>query len=669
MLEVGSIFLVVLSAASLCGLLRLKGWTFNLISFWLSALFLVVMTGYIASFFDQFGHLRFWVPVQLVMAVPLLTAAKKYGRFFLTPLPGRRFWRSWQNLDLYRKTLLAAPLLTCVFLGIANGTIVWFCSPHHWDSLTYHLPRVAYYLQNGNLHPYPANYWAQTMHPKVSSVIQAWIFLVSGRNENLFQLLQFSSYWIAMLALYGLCRGLFNRRGVSLFVALIFGLLVEVLLQASMPNNDLFITALVACVLCSLMAFRQGAVWRTLIPCSLAAGLAAGTKASFALAVPSIAVIAAWVFVSTGLTSWKDGTFRSRWPTWLIRAVLPGALAVVVVFPSGYIDNLKLYGHPLGSEQVREHHTFKGKPLRYVAKSAGRNFLRYGMDSLALECPFPSPWIAKAHDSLRRIPRKKIERAGIDLKQSHDSIYGFSYGKDCTAHEDISYWGIAGFALVFPCWIFGLFRRNQWSRFLPFCLATVLFVFCQAWGGPYDPWRGRYFIQLALFSLPMLSFAWNARWRTIRGYVSVVVALACLTAVCAVVLRPNRPLISCLNGEHETASVFNMTREQQMTANLGGLSNILSYEKKVPLQAVVGVRFPENKNEYALFGKGLTRTVIPFPADIIGTNPFTGRVDYVVYSGSDSGGAWIVRDVRTDETAEQAFEEIKKDLHGAAGSE
>lgn len=661
MAEAGSLIAVIVSAASFCALFRPKGWVFTLVSFWVAACFTVVMTGYIASALNQFGDIRWWLIFQWIPVFPLVVAAKMHGHLSL-PVPAfRTQWKRFLKLNRYRKTLLVAPLITGAFLGIANGIVVWFCTPHQWDSLTYHLPRVAYYLQYGNLDPFAANYWAQTMHPKVSSVLQAWIFLVSGRNENLFQLLQFVSYWVAMLAIYGVCRRLFARRGPALFAALTFGLLVEVLLQATTPNNDLFLTALIACILLSLVAFRRSTDWTALIPGALAAGLAAGTKASFAMVIPSLAVIAGWVFIPKGVKFLKDGTLRRRWPVRMGRAVLLALLASAVVLPAGYIDNIKLYGHPIGSESVRGHHTFKGRTFQYIAESAARNILRFGMDSLALECPYPTHWMPKIHDAIRCIPRQFIERAGIDLRQSHDSIYRFTYGKDCTAHEDISYWGITGFALAFPLWISVVFRRSQWVRFLPFAVSSVFFIFLQAWGGPYDPWRGRYFIQLAPFALPVLVLAWDARWKVVRGYIVAVVAFACFTAGSAVIFRPNRPFISILTGKHKNLSVFNKRRAEQITANIGGLYNILHYEQVVPADAVVGVRFPGNQNEYALFGEGLTRTVIPFPdgQDV----SYTGRVDYVVYCGPDSGGSWIVRTVRPDQNAKSVFDSIQKELN------
>jgi len=666
MIEIGSVVLVIFSSIALCGLFRFKGIVFNMVSFFLMAFLQIVFLGYIASLFSRFGDLWFWFAVQSVVLIPVLVGAKKKGVYKLPSIPIRGLWKTFRSMGFYRQLLLSLPLLTCAVLGFLNGVVVLFCTPHQWDSLCYHIARVAYYLQNGSLSSYPANYWAQTMHPKISSVLQAWFFLVSDRNENWFQMLQFLSYWVAMLAIYGLCRRLFNRRLVSLFIALVFGLLVEVLLQATTPNNDLFLTALITCILLSLIEFRKRGEWQTLFPGAIAFGLAAGTKASFAMATPSIAVIAGWVFIPK-LIGMRRGSFRQD-PSLVTRhrfsyrAAQVAVLALVagaLVLPSGYLDNLKTYGHPLGSEKVREHHTFKGNSFRYVAGSASRNILRFGMDSLALEAPFPFPQVSQLHDALRRIPQAVITRFGIDLKQSHDSLWRFTYGKDCTAHEDISYWGVVGFALVFPLFASLFFRGRRGLLLLPFGVAAALFVFCQAWAGPYDPWRGRYFIQLAPFALPVLVFSWDARWRITKGYVTVILAFASFSSVCAVVLRPSRPLVSITCNGYKTEAVFTKTREEQMTASLGGLSNILRFEELVPASAVVGVRFPSNKNEYALFGKGLTRTIIPFPREFTGAHPFTGSLDYVVYCGSETGGSWLIQKVMPKETAKQAFVSIK----------
>ncbi len=662
MIETGSVVLIIVSSTILSGLLRLKGYVLNVVAFWIAALFQIVLTGYIASAFNHFGDLYFWLAIQGVLLIPLIMIARKIGICWHPFFSAKGLWIQFKRLSRYRQFLLAAPMLTCVVLGIANGLVVLFCTPHQWDALTYHIARVAYYLQNGNLHPYPANYWAQTMHPKVSSVVQAWCFLASGRNENLFQLLQFMSYWVAMLAIYGLCRRLFDRRGPALFAALVFGLLIEVLLQATTPNNDLFLTALIACIVLYLIEFRRNPEWQVLLPGAAAFGLAVGTKASFALVVPSIAVVAAWVFVPKIFALRRESSSqraKGRLPVWIAQLVVLGSVAGVIMFPAGYFDNLKLYGHPLGSEEVRGHHTFKGESFLYLAGSGTRNILRFGMDFLALECPFPSPCIEHAHDALRRVPRGIFNAVGLDLKYAKDSLAPFTYGKDCTAHEDVSYWGITGFSLAIPLLVSVFFRRKYRSLLLPFATASILFILSQAYGGPYDPWRGRYFIQMAPFTLPMLVFAWDARRWIFRSYVVLVVAFACFTAVCAVGLRPNRPLISMTSGEYKTVSVFGKTRPQQMTANIGGVLDILSYEEAVPDQAVVGVRFPGDMNEYALFGEKLTRTIIPFPAELVGKHSFTGQVDYVVYYGTDAGKSWAIRKVLPGESAEQAFASIR----------
>jgi len=280
-----------------------------------------------------------------------------------------------------------------------------------------------------------------------------------------------------------------------------------------------------------------------------------------------------------------------------------------------------------------------------------KNILRFGMDSLSLECPSPLYTVSRANNAMRRIAQTVIEKTGIHLKWGARSRVQFSYDKSCAAHEDCSYWGVLGFGLAIPLLFLIIFLRREHRNLLVFAAASWIFILCQAFCGPYDPWRGRYFIQLAPFAMPLLSLVWGTRQQIVKWYLVVVVVIACGTAICAIMFRSNRPLISI--GHH--MSMFRQTRLQQLTANRPYLlDDVQNYEAMVPSSAIVGVRFPDDMYEFPLFGEGLTRTVIPFPY----TQQVDTKVDYIVYSKGVTAERWIVRKLGNQETANKAFEAI-----------
>lgn len=158
---------------------------------------LILVAGYVLSMLNKFGSISAWavisgtmcfvtVGVQLVVNKGNINISWiGYSRLKLF---AGRLARNYTRLALFEKLLLTPCILVVVLLGLINLGIVINIAPHNWDSMTCHLARMAYYLQHGNLDYYDANYWAQTIHPKVSAILFSFAYLVTDRNENYTQL-------------------------------------------------------------------------------------------------------------------------------------------------------------------------------------------------------------------------------------------------------------------------------------------------------------------------------------------------------------------------------------------------------------------------------------------------------------------------------------------------
>jgi hypothetical protein len=137
------------------------------------------------------------------------------------------------------------PAALVAALGALNLVSALVVAPNTVDALTYHLPRVGYYLQQGHLGWFAANYPPQAVHAKGSAVLMAWAFLASDRFEGAMLLVQYISYWIALTAIYGIGRNLGASRRWAALGACIFGLLTIALNQAPTPMNDLLVATYV----------------------------------------------------------------------------------------------------------------------------------------------------------------------------------------------------------------------------------------------------------------------------------------------------------------------------------------------------------------------------------------------------------------------------------------
>lgn len=567
------------------------------------------------------------------------------------PLPesGRGRGRGWMRANLglnpgglsltpAEKRLIAPLVFTAAVLALVNLDLAIHVAPLNWDSMTYHLARMAYYLQHGNLSYFDANYWAQVTHPKNSSLLMIFTYLVAHRNENLTQLVQFASYLVATLAIYGICRKLGRGRYVGLFAALVFALLIECLMESSTTQNDMQLTALIGVATYALLAFRAGRNRKYLLLTALSVGLALGMKSSTFLVGPSLAVLAlyalvpqVWLSRARAFLAHRGGPNGSHIevPVRRVAADFGVLIAAVVVaacalaLPAGYVENVRVYGNPIGTAYVRELHAFEGEPIPYVLENGTRNLLRFGMEFLSFDGLPPGGFFTAAQTWIRQWPHQLFDALHIDLQITQATRSPFVYDKMPFSHEDMSYWGIFGFALILPIVglsLLGVIRApGNW----PLAVATLLFIVAQSYSGPYDPWRGRYFIIMAIFAVPTIACCVRRAFLPWRVYLTLIVLLGCLSAVTAVLGRSN----------DAPEEVYTMNRLQQLTRNRRNYTEpIRLFERIVPPDATVAVAFGEDTFEYPLFGEHLTRKLIPINSFLNGMQAIPPEADYLIYS-------------------------------------
>ncbi len=554
---------------------------------------------------------------------------------------------AYARLSVYKRALLIIPLATVVLVGALNATVVFFSAPHNWDSLSYHLARMGYYAQHQNLSYFQANYWAQVSHPTVAPVLLLWTYLVTGRHENLLQLVQFASYWVGVVGVYAIARQLGYRRAASLMAAAVSAQLIEWLMQATTPQNDMMLTAFVGASVYYLLAFRITPRSRYLGLSAVSIALSIGIKASAFVPLLSVALVGLFAL------------YQAR-STWTARARDLGAfgfsLAVTVglmLANAGYLDNMRQYGHPLGPRFVVRAISFEEYRLADVLRIGTKNMARFGLEFLSLDGLPPFGPVLAAQSVLRVGPIWAISATGIDLEAPFGARVPFQYDKLPAAHEDISYWGVLGFGLIWIVVILTIMGRIRASGLRPMAWAALLFVVGEAFAGPYDPWRGRYFMTAAIFAVPLVAAVFNTRRRWVQVYVCVVALLGCTSAILGVVLREDTSLITVQAGDFKRTSIFTLDRLQQFTqARSDVLAPLRQYEEHVPADATVAVFLPDDSFEYPLFGVGMSRQLFPIHSFLNGLQPIPPEADYLLYAGEFAcategdlalGNGWFLR--------------------------
>jgi hypothetical protein len=296
-----------------------------------------------------------------------------------------------------------------VILGI-TAFLAWYTPPQTWDSLNYHLSRVAHWTQEGAVQPFATGMEKQNlMQPGAELVILNFYILLGGdRLANLVE-------WLAMLG---------SLVGVSLIAsqlgASIRGQLLTVVFTATLPMGiaqasstmtDYAVAFWMVCVASeSLSIMKRGLKPNALVFISLGAGLALLTKLT---AVAYLLPFAAVVLV-VSLRRFSVG-----------RSLLMGlaAIIIVVVLNVGYLTrNTLVYGHPVGpsskialhANEIYEPRVLLSNLLRNAALHAG------------------TPW-SRVNDWLFTSIYKVHAKLGLDVQDPRTTTVGwFTVGKPNT---------------------------------------------------------------------------------------------------------------------------------------------------------------------------------------------------------------------------------------------
>jgi hypothetical protein len=447
----------------------------------------ILLSGWVLSGLGAFGSAPAWAGAGVVWCALVAIAGPASSR-------GRTgSWRpSVRRLSGIDRMLFLVPAALVATLGGLNLVSALVVAPNTVDGLTYHLPRVGYYLQHGHLGWFEANYPPRSVHAKGSAVLMAWAFLASDRFEGAMLLVQYTSYWIALTAIYGIGRNLGASRRWAALGACIFGLLTIALNQAPTPMNDLLVATYVGCALYFLTAFRRFGQRRDLVWSGAAIGMAGAVKLTGFVAMPALGVVA-WYALG-----------RGRWARDAITFIGSTVVALAVfALPAGYVDNYVRFGDPFTPAGSLAKYAFAHEPWGHVLSEGSKNVLRLGLEFLSLDGLPPVEPVNRLQ-RIVRLPAFALRPLGLE----EGGIWGrpgFTAYRDPRAHEEHAYWGVLGIGLL---WIVPWVplrgtRHGAGVRIL--AVAAIVYFLSVAYAGEYDPWRGRMFLAMGMFAVPVIA--------------------------------------------------------------------------------------------------------------------------------------------------------------------
>lgn len=601
----------------------------------------ISLLGYATSYAGKLNSLDHWFLFSLIGLVPVYLITALLKKFSVDDEAAAvestgsltTQLRAMSRPDFYAVVIMAITVLLC---GVLTLILVVFTTPHVYDSLSYWIARIGYFLQQGSLDHLEANQFWISHRPKIQTILMLFTFLVTGGSENQMQFVNFLGYWVIVVSIYYLCMELELPRVKALFAALVFALLINPLRVASSTQNDMLLATYIAAAIGFAFAFKRNGKVKYVVASGLAVALAFNVKETFLFTVPAVALIILYAAFRRGgaASNWR----REYVKTLAIFGAFTIAFSALLMLPSGYWDNLRRNGniYVVPQAQAEAHYFNLGSPGQYMKESM-MNGARFAVDFVSLDgLPESIPLVRSQQRALKGVSEGLFTAVGLDLRSNYGANHGnYVMNKPPSTDSTVSYWGVLGFMLLWPIgilYVLGVFRGNGlWRREL-YVLGAAAFVFfiSQAMIGEYDLWRGRYFTPAAVMLAPLTTVVIGTRRRYYQVFLIFVITLGSASALSAVLLGDNNEMVS-FNGK---SPVYMRDRYEQLTRELGGIVSAEPYRRFdaiVPESATVAQWVSLPPLEYMYFGPKLKRRIIPltFWEDGVVRVPY--NADYAVF--------------------------------------
>lgn len=587
-----AIVLLTLFALFLGACVHIRSKTAYLVSLFLLAYAAIVVVCQAASLVQQMNR-AFFLLAHSLLALAAWLFWRRSGRpSLLGPLQGLRLskqdLRAWlQAPDL---VILAAGI---VLVYLAGAALILFTPQNNFDSMTYHLSRIGYWLQHDSLFPWVTPNPRQTSFPLNAELGILWTVVFWG-SDQLSGFVQWLSVPVTGLAIFGLARLIGADRKQSLFAALIWGCFPEIFLQSITTMNDLVVGAFYSsAVYLGFKGLRQKE--RSLLYLAgLGLGLALGTKSTAFILAPSFVL-------AVGLTLLLDWRRNIK----LVFSWAAAALAAFLLIGSwGYIQNLLYYHNPFSVPQWTEGLV---NPPVSRAQLFGENAVLYL--SQAIDWTGTPPFVHQPLASLQaRLMQKLISYfpgAWEDQMIKGRQYLNFILYSPKSIHEDLAWFGPLFPVLYLPAFIIHLLigLKKKDSIRLALAVLSIGFGITMCLMLSWTPYKGRYFVLAVPFCASFLAiwFQPTQKWLFLRW---LVTGLSLFILFRTLLFNQSKPLL----GEN---AVWGKDALSIRTINNPGMEPVVRMvERQVPEENVLATRLSVNTWDYPLFGSHFKRRLI-----------------------------------------------------------
>jgi hypothetical protein len=393
----------------------------------------------------------------------------------------------YKGLNHYEKTLLCL-IVTGLLLLLFQGIIY---PPNNWDSLTYHMSRIMYWLSNESVEHFPTPILRHLYQPPFAEFFILNLNLLNGNDY-----LSNSVQWLFLVFTVIATGSLLDFFPVSRFYKLLAALLIitipAVELQSSTTKNDIVCGFFIITALSFSIRTYYETSLRNFFFLGLAIGLAMLTKGTAYLFLAPILVLFG-IFMLAKLIQTKN-----------LKILLHGFLLIFIVLLLNighYSRNYKIDGNLLNID--------KAESKAYANENRNAKLLFSNLlKNAGLHLGYP---IHGESDKIIRIIHQKM---GFSVDNTDANYYGMPYegARKIATHEDYAT-NLIHFILIlisfFAAIIYGFKNVKQNPKLLLLTLIIASQIILFAGFLKWQPWHTRLHIPIFLLSVTLVIIVAN----------------------------------------------------------------------------------------------------------------------------------------------------------------
>ena len=147
---------------------------------------------------------------------------------------------NFSSYNLIEKAITIAIIFIVIITLFIGGT----SPPNNWDSMTYHLSRIQYWIQNSGVHFFDTNNFRQNLFSPLSEFVILHTQILS--NTDIFaNSVQWFCFIINMIIVSLICKEFYLSRTLQMLSAFFVCSMPIAILQSSSTQNDLVLSTFI----------------------------------------------------------------------------------------------------------------------------------------------------------------------------------------------------------------------------------------------------------------------------------------------------------------------------------------------------------------------------------------------------------------------------------------